>query len=63
MFPIGSLSNNRSPIMFKTLKAPKNLSNFFNEFNNFCSQQNKDTENIINCKYYYIEEIRRLHLL
>ena len=32
-----------------TLKPPKNLSNFFNEFNNFSFQQNKDTENVINC--------------
>ena len=38
-----------------TLK-PKDLGNFFNEFNNSSSQQNKCTENIINCKYYGIKE-------
>ena len=46
-----------------TLKPPKNLDNFFNEFNNFSSQQNKSTENIINCKYYGIEEIQSLNKL
>ena len=45
------------------LKSPKNLSNFFNEFNNFASQQNKDTENIINCKHYNIEKIQSLNNL
>ena len=39
-----------------TLKTPKNLSNLFNEFTKFSSQQIKNTENIINCKYYNIEE-------
>ena len=40
-----------------TLKPPKNLSNLFNELNNFSSQQNKNTENVINCKHYGIKEI------
>ena len=46
-----------------TLKPPKNSSNLFNEFNNVSFQQNKDTENIINCKYYDIEEIQSLNNL
>ena len=44
-------------------KPPKSLSNLFNEFSNFSSQQNKDTGNIINCKYYNIEEIQSLNSL
>ena len=44
-----------------TRKLPKNLSDLFNEFNNFFSQQNKYTENIINCKYYKIEEMQSLN--
>ena len=35
----------------------------FKEFNNFSSQQNKDTENLINCKYYNIDEIQSLNNL
>ena len=42
----GSYSTNTC----STLKPPKNLSKLFNEFNTFSSEQNKDTENIINCK-------------
>ena len=41
---------------FSTLKPPQNLSNHFKEIDNFFSQQNKDTENITNCKYCNIEE-------
>ena len=55
----GSYSTNTC----STLKPPKSLSNLFNELNNFSSQQNKDTENIINCKYYDIEEIQFLNNL
>ena len=43
-----------------TLKTPKKLSNLFNEFTNFSYQQNKDNENIINCKYYNIDEIQSI---
>ena len=35
-------------------------SNLFNEINNFSSQQNNDTENIINCKYYNIDDIQNI---
>ena len=45
-----------------TLKTPKNLSNLFNEFNNFSTQQNKDTENIINCKNYNTDEIHSISI-
>ena len=47
-----TFSNSYSTNTCSTLKPPKNLSNLLNEFNNFSSQQNKNTENIINCKYY-----------
>ena len=46
-----------------TLKTPKNFSKLFNEFKNFASQQNKGTENIINCYYYSIDEIRSINNL
>ena len=55
----GSYSTNTC----STLNPPKNLSNLFNEFNNFSSQKNKDTENIINCKHYDIEENQCLNNL
>ena len=47
--------NSYSTNACSSLKPPMNLSNLFNEFNNFSFQLNKDTENIINCKYYNIE--------
>ena len=40
------------------IKPPKNLSNSLNESNDFSSQQNKNTENIISCKYYDREKIQ-----
>ena len=46
-----------------TLKPRKYLSNFFNNFNVFFSQEYKGTENIINCKYYDIKEIQGLNNL
>ena len=39
-----------------TLKPPKNVSNLFIELSNISSQQNKSTENFINCKYFDIDE-------
>ena len=42
------------------LETPKNLSNHFNKFNNFSSQQNKDTESIMNYKYFHIDEIESI---
>ena len=55
----GSYSTNTC----STIKRPNNLSNLFNEFNGFSFQQNKDTENTINCKYYDTEEIQSLNNL
>ena len=45
------------------LKPQENLTNFFNEFNNLASGQNNNSENIINCKYYDIDEIQTLNKL
>ena len=56
-------SNSYSTNICSTLKPPKDLSNLFDEFNNFSSQQNKNTENIIKCKYYDIEETQCLNNL
>ena len=42
------------------LKPQENLTNLFNEFNNLSSDQNNNSENIINCKYYDIDEIQTL---
>ena len=56
-------SNSYSTKTCLTLKSPKNLSNLFNEFNDFSYQQNRNTENIINCKLYDIEEIQSFNYL
>ena len=45
------------------LKPQENLTNFFNEFNNLSSDQNNNSENIINCKYYDMDEIQALNKL
>ena len=45
------------------LKPQENLTNLFNEFNNLSSDQNNNSENIINCKYYDIDEIQTLNKL
>ena len=44
------------------LKPPKNLSDLFNEFNNF-SDQNKNQENVSNCKHYDLNKIKPLNKL
>ena len=54
-----SYSNNT----YSTLKPPKKLTELFNEFKKNVSQQNKNTENIINCKYYNIEKLESLNNL
>ena len=36
------------------LKPQENLTNLFNEFKNLSFNQNNNSENIINCKYYVI---------
>ena len=45
------------------MKPQENLTNLFNEFNNLSSDQNNNSENIINCKYYDIDEIQTLNKL
>ena len=45
------------------LKPQENLTNLFDEFNNLSSDQNNNSENIINCKYYNIDEIQTLNKL
>ena len=44
------------------LKPQKNLSDLFNEFNNF-SDQNINQESVSNCKYYDLNEIKPLSKL
>ena len=56
-------SNSYSTNTCLTLKPPKNLSNLFKEFNDFSYQQNKNNENIINCKNYDTEEIQTFNYL
>ena len=43
-----------------SLKAPKNLSHLFNEFNCFCSDINNIPENVINFNYYDIDQLQTL---
>ena len=59
----GSSSDRYSTKTCLTLKPPQNFSNFFNEFNDFLSQQNKVTESTINCKYFNIKEIKSFNNL
>ena len=47
---------------YLVLKAQENLTNL-NEFNNLSSDQNNNSENIINWKYYDIDEIQTLNKL
>ena len=42
------------------LNPPKNLSHLFNEFNNFMPNPNNDPENLVNCKYYDISQVKKL---
>ena len=42
------------------LKPQENLANLFFEFSNLSSDQNNNFENIINCKYYDVDEIQTL---
>ena len=52
--------NNDSNESCLTLKAPKNLSHLFNEFNSFSSDINNTPENIINSNYYDIDQLQTL---
>ena len=42
------------------LRSQENLTNLFNEFKNLSSDQNNNSENIINRKYYDADEIQTL---
>ena len=55
---IGNSTNTRL-----VLKPQENLTNLFNEFNNLTSDQNSNSENIINCKYYDIDKIQTINKL
>ena len=44
------------------LKPPPNLSLLFNQLNNACPDENKDPENLVNCRYYDIAELQKLRL-
>ena len=44
------------------IKPQKNFSDLFNEFNNF-SDRNKNQENVSNCKYYDLNEVKSLNKL
>ena len=39
------------------LNPPKNLTNLFNQFNDFSSDKKQDSDNIRNCKYSNMDEI------
>ena len=41
-------------------KPQENLTNLFNGFNHLSSDQNSNSENIITCKFYDIDEIQTL---
>ena len=42
---------------------PEYLTNLFNEFNNLSSDENNNSENVTNCKYYDVDEIPILNKL
>ena len=42
------------------LKPPSNLKSLLNEFNNFTPERNDSSDNIIDCKYYDINQIKKL---
>ena len=52
-----------SSITCPVLNPQENLTNLFNEFNNLSLDQNNNSEKIINCKYYNIDEIQALNKL
>ena len=45
------------------LKPPSNLSTLFNHFNNLSSDNNNDTDNTLNCKYYDVNEIQNINMI
>ena len=54
------VSNKNSSI---DLTTPLNLALLFNQFNNTSSEQNVDPENVLNSRYFDVDEIKALKLL
>ena len=52
-----------SSITCPVLNPQENLTNLFDGFNNLSLDQNSNSEKIINCKYYNIDEIQALKKL
>ena len=52
--------NNDSNDSYLALKPPKDLSNLFSKFNNFSSDISNTPENVINSKYYDVNQLRTL---
>ena len=44
------------------LKPPHNLSSLFNQFNDLTTDKNEDTENVLNCKYFDVNDLRKLDI-
>ena len=55
-----NVSNKNSCIQ---LTPPSNLALLFNQFNNTSPEQNVDPENVVNSRYFDIDEIQALKLL
>ena len=53
-----SKNSNSSP----TLKSPPDLALLFNQFNNAIPENNSDPENVIQSKYYDIDELQQLKI-
>ena len=51
------ISNNNSSVL---LKPPPNLELLFNQFNNSSPEQQNDTENVVNSRYFDIDHIQSL---
>ena len=51
------ISNKNSSVL---LKPPPNLALLFNEFNNSSPEQQIHPENVVNSKYFYIDQIQSL---
>ena len=49
------ISNNNSSVL---LKPPPNLALLFNQFNNSSTKQNIDPENVVNSRYFHIDQIK-----
>ena len=53
--PYHSISNDENQLV---LHPPSNLTNLFNQFNDFYTDHNKDPDNQINCKYFEIDDLK-----